>query len=130
MNKYFSLFLIKQIFRFGVVGLIAAAVHFGIVIMLVQNFRYTPLIANLFGFMGGVFFSYSGHRFWTFSHTAAAHVSAFLKLVLLQGIMLIANEILFYVFMLLGLPYPIALLFVLSILPFFTFVCSKRLIFY
>jgi len=129
MNKYVSLFLIKQLFRFGIVGIVAAIVHFSVVIFLVQNFHYVPLKANIFGFMGGLLFSYSGHRFWTFRHTATAHASAFPKLALLQGFMLIANESLFYVFIRLGLQYPIALLLVLSILPFFTFYCSKRWVF-
>lgn len=126
MNK-FSLFL--QIFRFGLVGLTAAAIHFSTVVFIVQFFAVAPLIANIFGFLISFQMSYWGHRRWTFHETESLHRIAIPKLFIVQILNFAGNETLFYVFLLLKLPYPLALLIVLSILPFFTFVSSKLWVF-
>lgn len=122
-NAHFSLFY--QIFRFGVVGLSAASVHFSVVILLVQFDVFVPLIANIFGWMISVQVSYWGHRLWTFQDTAVLHREAFPKLIVVQLINFSANEFLFYIFLTLSLPYPIALLIVLTIFPIFTFLSNK-----
>lgn len=121
--------MIKQLFRFGVVGIVAAAIHFYIVISLVQTWSLEPLIANVFAFGIAFQISYWGHRLWTFSNTTTLHREAFPKLMLIQIINFAANESLFYVFLTLNLPYPIALLIVLTILPIVTFVSSKLWVF-
>lgn len=121
--------LFGQIFRFGIVGLIAAAIHFNIVVLLVQTFSFAPLVANIFGFMISFQMSYWGHRLWTFGDTATLHRVALPKLLLVQFINFVANESLFYVFLLFNLPYPIALIIVLSVLPIFTFITSKLWVF-
>ena len=121
--------LIGQIFRFGVVGLTATSVHFCTVIFLVQVYALAPLVANIFAFMIAFQVGYFGHRWWTFANTIALHRVAFLKLLIVQVGNLIANESLFYIFLCYHLPYPIALLIVLTILPFFTFAFSKLWVF-
>lgn len=121
--------LFLQIFRFGIVGTIAAIIHFSIVILLVQNYVLAPMIANIFGFMVGFQLSYWGHRNWTFNDTESPHRIAFSKLFLVQMVNLGMNELLFYTFLCLDLPYPIALIIVLMILPMFTFIVSKLWIF-
>jgi putative flippase GtrA len=125
--QYIALF--TQLFRFGVVGLSAAAIHFCIVVLLVQNNIYVPLIANVFAFAISFQFSYWGHRLWTFSDTVTEHREAYPKLVAVQLLNLAASESLFYLFLSLHLPYQVALLIVLSILPLFTFTASKLWIF-
>lgn len=126
MNKLFSF---PQLCRFGTVGLIATTVHFTLVVCIVQLFLLPPLIANIFGFAISFQVSYWGHRLWTFSDTAASHKVALPKLLFVQMLNFAANETLFYIFLMLSLPYPIALLIVLSILPLFTFVASKLWVF-
>lgn len=121
--------LLLQIFRFGIVGLTAAAVHFTVVVMLVQHGLFIPLIANIFGFLCSFQFSYWGHRLWTFSDTAVMHRNAISKLLIIQIINFSANESLFYLFLTLNLPYPLALFIVLTILPIFTFLTSKLWVF-
>jgi putative flippase GtrA len=125
MNK--KLFL--QIFRFGIVGVTAAAIHFATVVFFVQNFSLEPLAANCFGFLVAFQASYWGHRLWTFQETEALHRMAFSKLLTVQLINFSANESLFYVFLSLHLPYPLALLIVLTVLPVFTFIASKMWVF-
>lgn len=126
-NTYLPLFF--QVFRFGVVGLSAAIVHFSVVVLLVQFAFLTPLVANIFGFLISFQISYWGHRLWTFQDTAVLHREALPKLILVQLLNFSANEFLFYIFLMLHLPYPIALLIVLTILPIFTFLSSKLWVF-
>jgi putative flippase GtrA len=127
LRAYLPLFY--QLFRFGIVGLAASAVHFGIVVLLVQNWTMQPLVANIFGFAGGLQISYWGHRMWTFNDTSTLHRVALPRLLVVQIISLLANETLFYIFLSLNLPYPVALLVVLTTLPIFTFVSSKLWVF-
>lgn len=128
-NKRMMTPLFRQIFRFGVVGVIAAVAHFNMVVFLVQNFQYAPLVANAFAFLVSFQMSYWGHRLWTFGDTVTLHRVAIPKLLLVQLINFLANETLFYIFLSCNLPYPIALIIVLTILPIFTFISSKLWIF-
>lgn len=134
MNKHHALYqaylpLVHQLFRFGIVGLTAAALHFSVVVMLVQLLSLQPLVANVFAFLVSFQLSYWGHRCITFSGTAVLHREAYPKLVMLQILNFCANESLFYFFLQMHMPYPIALLIVLATLPIFTFICSKWWIF-
>lgn len=118
-----------QIARFLIVGVSAAAVHFSVVVYLVQFHQYLPLIANVAGFVVSFQVSYWGHRVWTFSGTEVLHREAYPKLVLLQIFNFGLNEILYFILLSLHLPYQLALLIVLSVLPAFTFMTSKYYIF-
>jgi putative flippase GtrA len=121
--------MIRQLFRFGTVGLTAAAVHFYLVVSIVQTWGMAPLVANLFAFIVSFQVSYWGHRLWTFEGAEVQHRDALPKLILVQGLNFTANESLFYIFLALRLPYPVALLITLTILPIFTFVSSKFWVF-
>jgi len=121
--------LLARLFRFGIVGVTAAAVHFSIVVYLVQQWEYAPLVANLFAFLISFQVSYCGHRFWTFHDTTVQHREAVPKLLIIQVLNMAANETLFYIFLTLHLPYQIALLLVLTILPVFTFISSRLWVF-
>lgn len=125
--KRFPLFF--QLFRFGVVGISAASIHFVIVILLVQFKLLTPLTANIIGFLISFQASYWGHRIWTFNDSMVLHRIALPKLFALQVLNFTMNETLFFVFLKENLPYPIALFLVLAILPIFTFTISKLWIF-
>lgn len=127
VEAYFPLFF--QICRFGIVGVIAACVHLGLVIAIVQIFAIAPLIANVFAFSISFQCSYWGHRRWTFRGTETSHAIALPKLLFIQILNFAANETLFYIFLSLNLPYPIALIIVLTILPIFTFISSKLWVF-
>lgn len=130
MNKlshYLPLFL--QICRFGIVGVTSATIHFTTVVLLVQTRSFPPLVANVFGYVIAFQMSYWGHRLWTFSDTLVTHRMALPKLFCVQLVSFAANESLFFIFLSLNLPYPIALLIVLSVLPIFTFISSKLWVF-
>ena len=120
--------LLKQIARFGIVGVTASGVHFSTVVLLVQMFQFHPLTANIFAFFISFQISYWGQRTWTFK-SELLHRDVYPKLILVQIINFALNEFFFSVLLSLQIPYPIALLIVLSILPFFTFLSSKFWVF-
>lgn len=122
-------YLFLQFCRFGIVGLTAAVIHYSIVVELVQKMSLPPLIANVFAFLIAFQMSYWGHRLWTFNDSVSLHRDAFPKLLLVQSVNFTINESLFYLFMVWGLPYNIALLIILSILPILTFASSKLWVF-
>lgn len=121
--------MILQLGRFGLVGLAASALHYCVVIILVDHFAYVPLMANIIGFCCGVQISYWGHRKWTFRGTRASHVSAAPKMIVLQSANFVANESLFYLLLSFSIPYNIALPIVLAVLPLLTYFMSKWWVF-
>lgn len=127
ITRFYPVFY--QLFRFGIVGLTAAAINFCVVVLLVQNFSLAPLIANVFGFLVSFQMSYWGNRLWTFHGTAVLHREAFPKLILVQTITFSGSEFLYYLFLSHGISYQIGLLLVLTIMPIFTFLMSKLWVF-
>jgi len=125
---YFPLFY--QIIRFGIVGTTAAAVHFGIVVSLVEIGLMQPLAANVIAFMMGFQVSYWGHRHWTFSGTKVYHRVAMMRLFVIAVSNFMVNQTLFFIFFkLVGMPYMLALVLVLAILPVVTFTLGKLWVF-
>lgn len=128
LNRLFPLFW--QVMRFGIIGVIAACVHFGIVVSLVEHANIAPLIANIIAFGLAVQISYWGHRSFTFQANDVAHRIAFPKLLSVYLLALAANEALYYCFMtVFEMPYTLALFFVLAIMACATFVVNKLWVF-
>lgn len=117
--------LSRQIPQFIVVGGLAAAVHLGMV-MLIVPLGLTPLLANVIGFLTAFQVSYWGHRNWTFSSHNAPHRSALPRFFGVACVGFGLNEILFYLLLrFTPLPYPIALFLVLLAVAALTFVSSR-----
>lgn len=128
-SKHYLLLLL-QLLRFGIVGLSAATVHFTLVVLLVETGNLQPLVANIIAFGFAFQVSYWGHRSFTFHGTQQRHVIALPRLLLASILAFIANESLFFLLMKqCGLPYPLALILVLSILPLLMFIISKWWVF-
>lgn len=121
--------LFAEFIRFGVIGMTAAAVHFSIVVLLVESHTLPPLMANVFAFFIAFQVSYFGHRQWTFG-AETNHSIAMPKLLLISFSVFMANEGSYYVLMsAFHLPYALALFIVLAVLPVFTFTLSKFWVF-
>lgn len=60
-----------RIARFIAVGCAAAAVHWGVVVWLVQHWGWRPLVANVFGWLVAFTVSFAGHHRLTFRDHAA-----------------------------------------------------------
>lgn len=56
----------RRLAWFVVVGCVAAAVHLGVVVMLVDGMGQRPLVANFVGWLVAFCFSFSGHWLLTF----------------------------------------------------------------
>lgn len=122
--------LFYQIIRFGLVGGLAAAIHFAVVIGLVEATLAKPLVANMLAFLVAFQVSYWGHRCWTFNAKTIYHYTALLRLFAVAISGFILNQSLFFVlFTMFKLPYQLALLIVLAILPILTFTLGKCWVF-
>ncbi|MBS0350400.1 MAG: GtrA family protein [Proteobacteria bacterium] len=65
-NKYKK--QVKELFRFGIVGITATLVNTLTFLALVKLFHVYPLLANFIGFVFASFVSYFGNFLWTFQN--------------------------------------------------------------
>ena len=73
-----------RVVRFIAVGCMAAAVHLGVVVLLVGGLGWAPLVANVVGWLVAFGFSLTGHRLLTFRSRRAAVVAR--RAPLLRGV--------------------------------------------
>lgn len=119
-----------QLIRFGLVGGIAALVHFGFTLLLIKYFSLAPLWANTWGFLLAFNISYFGHRYITFSQTQASHRQAASRLFLMGAINFVVNQVLFGSLLYVAHLNPIiALLLSILLVPVSTFLLSKYWVF-
>lgn len=78
--------LVRQVGRFAVVGAVATAAHYAILIALVEIGHVNPVLATTCGYVIGIVVSYTLNRRFTFSETTAPVASSFAKFVLLYGV--------------------------------------------
>mgnify|MGYP003584852727 FL=1 len=124
---------LRELFRvmgFGIVGLTAAAVHYWVVIGLVELLHIAPLQANVGGFIVAFWVSYFGHRHWTFSDAVASHApgaqQSFLRFLAVALLGFCMNELLFYLLLrFAGLPYYVALAIVVFTVAVMTYILSR-----
>jgi putative flippase GtrA len=121
---------IRQITKFGIVGVIASGVNMLGVIFLVEAFSMPPLIANIFAFMLSFNVSYLGQRFWSFAETTTKHRHAIPKYLIVGLTGFGLNELLFSIFLhVFHLYYMLALVIVIGLVAMFSFVCNKLWVF-
>ncbi|MNR78025.1 GtrA-like protein [compost metagenome] len=119
-----------RVLRFGIVGLTAAAVHYWVVIALVELLHIAPLQANVGGFIVAFWVSYFGHRYWTFSDAVASHAKgtqqSFMRFLAVALLGFCMNELLFYLLLrYAALPYYVALAIVVFTVAVMTYVLSR-----
>ena len=73
MNKLISIQLMRQLFRFGIVGGLATLLNSVVFVILVDRLHIQPLLGNLLAFLSAFFVSYFGHSWWTFKNTKHSH---------------------------------------------------------
>lgn len=116
----------RQILKFGIIGTLAAAIHMGVVVLLVR-YSLHPLFANIFGFLLAFNVSYLGHRFWTFENkTKLSHAASATRFWGIAVTSFILNETLYYLLLnYTSLNYLPALLLVLLLVTPITFLLSR-----
>lgn len=116
----------RQLLKFGCIGTAAAAVHMGVVALLVP-LGLQPLLANIVAFVTAFNVSYLGHRLWTFGNrTTLSHKRSMVRFWGIAVTSFAINETLFFLFLnYTTLPYLVALFLVLILVTPITFVLSR-----
>lgn len=76
---------------FVLVGCAAAAVHWAIVVSLVEHIALSPETANVVGWLGAWSVSFAGHRRWTFGDRHGPALAAAARFFLLSGAAFLLN---------------------------------------
>lgn len=117
--------LIRQLSRFGIVGLAATAVHVGVGLGLHEGFGLAPLLANLVAFLTALCVSFFGQTRLTFPGSRADAV-AFTRFTVVAVSGLALNQaIVWVVTSALGRPYWLALIIIIGTVPWITFALLK-----
>lgn len=86
----------RELFWFGVVGVLAMLVHFSLVSWLLVPAGLSPLVANVLGFLLAFQVSYWGHRLKTFDARHIPHRQALPRFFLVASLGFALNEMLYF----------------------------------
>jgi putative flippase GtrA len=120
---------IGQLMRFGIIGVLAALIHYTIAIY-ITNKGIQPAWANLIAFVIAFWVSYFGHRYFSFDAGDVSHQQTLPRFILVAVFGFILNESLLLLMLnftsitiALGLP------FIIILTAIFTFVLSRQFVF-
>ncbi len=89
--------LIEQIMKFGVVGVIAFVIDFGVMVFLTEVFSIDPVISATVSFIISVIFNYAASMRYVFSHREGmSRTREFVIFVVLSAIGLGINDLLIW----------------------------------
>lgn len=89
--------LIEQIMKFGVVGVIAFVIDFGVMVFLTEVFGIDPVISATVSFIISVIFNYAASMRYVFSHREGmSRTREFVIFVMLSAIGLGINDMLIW----------------------------------
>lgn len=89
--------LIEQIMKFGVVGVIAFVIDFGVMVFLTEVFAIDPVISATVSFIISVIFNYAASMRYVFSHREGmSRTREFIIFVVLSAIGLGINDLLIW----------------------------------
>ena len=120
----------KKMFRevafFVMVGCAAAATHWLVAVACVSHLAWSPLVANVIGWLVAFIVSFSGHYRLTFRHQPKALWVALRRFFLVSASGFVVNEV-SYAFLLkvTAIRYDILLALILIAIAFLTFVFSR-----
>lgn len=121
---------LARIIRFGIVGVLATAVHVGTVMLLVENrWLPDPLMANVVAFSCAVLVSFFGHSRWTFGQRRQ-DLPQFLRFLATTLLALGLNQLIMGVSTrMLGLDYRLAMALIVVLVPLFTYALARSWVF-
>ena len=122
--------IITLLFRYGIVGVAASAVHFTMAYIAFEKLLINFFISHFIGFIFGLFTAYFGHYFYSFRDDEN-HTKRFPKFLVTALVALILHQGGVYLFVnVLGLDYTSRALPLLVItVPVFTFLLNKFWVF-
>ena len=115
----------KSMLWFLAVGGSAAAVHFGVVLLLVSQHQTPALAANVAGFLIAFCVSFLGHQRLTFAAGAASARQSLPRFAAVALLGFVSNELLYALLLALGVDYRLALLAVLVAVAGMTWLLSR-----
>lgn len=120
---------LRQMFRFGIVGIAATLVHVAAMVFYVEALGITPVFANLLAFLTALPVSYLGNFHWTFS-VRGEHSRRLPRFVFTQSIGFGSSQSIVFVFVeLLTIDYKAALAVVVATVPALTYLASRLWVF-
>jgi putative flippase GtrA len=115
-----------SVIRFGIIGILAAIVHYFCVILIVESSSISPLLANIGGFAIAFWVSFYGHYQWSFKHNKTSKSKALPRFLATAIWGFFLNEVLLYVMLRqLKLTYTTALGIAIILVATSTFFLSK-----
>lgn len=121
--------LVRQIARFAIVGVIATAVHYAVLIALVEIGHVRPVIATTIGYGVGIVVSYALNRRFTFQASGAPVASSFAKFVVLYGVGAFLNGAIVAALIAQGAPYLLAQVAATALVLFWNFLGARYIVF-
>ena len=122
--------IVTLLFRYGIVGVAASAVHFALAYIAFEKFQINFFLSHFIGFIFGLFTAYYGHYFYSFKDDEE-HGKRFPKFLVTALAALILHQGGAYLFVkVLGLDYTSRVLPLLVVtVPVFTFLLNKFWVF-
>lgn len=120
--------LIEQIMKFGVVGVIAFIIDYGLLVLLTELFDINYLISATVGFTVSVIFNYLASMRFVFTHKEGmSKTKEFVIFVVLSVVGLGINDLLMWLGTdMIGIPYFITKLFATAVVMVWNFVTRKK----
>jgi len=116
---------LKSLVWFGVVGASAAAVHLGVVMLLVEVLMWPALGANVLGFLIAFVVSFLGHHRFSFARQQASAAQALPRFFGVALLGFVCNELLYAALLKAGMGYRSALVLVLVLVAGMTWLLSR-----
>ncbi len=121
---------VKEIGRFGVVGVGATLVHFAVLTLAVEQTRIPPSLANGLAFLCALSVTYLGQSLWVFRHRSRHGADQLARFGVSLGIGMLANVAIMAVSVhALGLGYRVGFVLGLILVPALSFVINRYWVF-
>lgn len=119
--------LIAQIMKFGVVGVIAFVIDYGVMVLLTEVFGLNPVVSATISFIVSVIFNYIASMRYVFSHKEDMSRSReFVIFIVLSVIGLIINDVLMWAGTeLVSIDYRIVKIFATAVVMVWNFITRK-----
>jgi putative flippase GtrA len=128
INRLANHAIVRQALRFAVVGVIATAAHYAVLIALVEIGHLRPVIATTIGYGIGIVVSYALNRRFTFEAKTPV-ASSFAKFALLYGVGMLLNGAIVGWLVSVGAPYLIAQVAATALVLFWNFLGARYVAF-
>ncbi len=116
--------LLRQLFAFGCVGVLATVVHYVVALFFTDFLLVSVFLSNILGYCAAVFVSIYGHSVFTYRTKLTSVIAR--RFIVVSLSTLAASEVILYsLTTLLLVHHRIALAIVVSTIPVFTFVINK-----